>query len=45
VLHQFAGFVQRAGVLQIGRDQTSITLPHLGNQEKVFLVIAYQEDP
>jgi hypothetical protein len=45
VLHQLAGFLRRPGVLQIGRDQTSITLQHLANQKKVFLVIAHQEDP
>jgi hypothetical protein len=45
VLHQFAGFLQGLGVLQIGRDQTSISLQHLANQEEVFLVIAHQEDP
>ena len=45
MLHQLAGFRQRPGVLQIGRDQTSITFQHLADQEEVFFVIAHQEDP
>jgi hypothetical protein len=45
MLHQFARFLQRPGVLEIGRDQTSISLQHLANQEEVFLVIAHQEYP
>ena len=44
-MHQFAGFIERPGMLEFGRDQTSVALQHIANEKEIFLLIPDQKNP
>ena len=44
-VHQFAGLFERAGMLELGRDQTSVALQHIADEKEIFLMIPDQENP